>query len=266
MPVEMNGFLAFAPDLAIDNGGMAPDAHHALDQMQEHSFWFRSRNRLLKDMVRRYFLDTQSLLEIGCGTGYVLSALADALPRARVFGSEIYINGLTYAARRLKPDAVLFQMDALNIPFYAEFDLIAACDVLEHIEEDEEALAAIHRALRPGGGLLLTVPQHPGLWSQSDDIACHKRRYKIGELSRKVRQAGFNILRDTSFVTLLLPALMLQRLTSGQRNDYNAGAEFNMAGWLDRLLEIPMEVDRFAIKMGVSLPLGGSRLIVARRQ
>jgi len=264
-PTNMNGVMAFAPQLALSNDGLAPDAHHILEQTQQNSFWFRSRNRLLQDMVRRYFGQAEALLEIGCGTGYVLSALAEVLPQARIVGSEIYINGLDYAAKRLKGRAELFQMDALAIPYIGEFDLIAACDVLEHIEDDKQVLGEMFRALRPGGGLLLTVPQHPALWSQSDEVAHHKRRYRRDELAEKVRHAGLNIIRDTSFVSARLPALMLQRLTHGQGKDYDASAEFSMPAWLDRLLEVPMEVDRLLIKLGMSLPAGGSRLVLARR-
>ncbi|HVJ33103.1 MAG TPA: class I SAM-dependent methyltransferase [Terriglobia bacterium] len=264
-PQQLDGVLAFAPDLARSNTGMAPDAHHALEQMQDRSFWFRSRNRIIFDLVRRYFAKSTSVMEIGCGTGYVLAALARALPKARMTGSEIYTTGLDYAARRLQNRAVLFQMDAQHLPFTGEFDLIAACDVLEHIEDDRLVLKEIYRALRPGGGLLLTVPQHPSLWSASDDFACHKRRYRRSELGDKVREAGFAILRDTSFVTTLLPLLLLQRLTSGQKKDYDADAEFALPGWLDRLLEGAVGIDRAMINLGLSLPVGGSRLVLAER-
>jgi SAM-dependent methyltransferase len=260
-----DGVLSFAPQLAIANDGMPPDAHHVLDDLQQASFWFRGRNRLLSDMVRQYFFNATSLLEIGCGTGYVLSALAKALPQARVAGSEIYAHGLDYAARRLDGRAELFQMDARQIPFTDEFDLIAACDVLEHIDDDQAVIRELYRALRPGGGLLLTVPQHPGLWSRSDDIAHHKRRYRRSELSDKVREAGFDIIRSSSFVTCLLPLMLLQRLTQGRKESYDAKAEFSMPGWLDRALEIPLEIDRLLLRVGISLPVGGSRLVLARK-
>src|SRR5260221_12259838 len=103
-------------------------------------------------------------MEIGCGTGYVLSALSDVLPKARIVGSEIYSNGFDYAARRLGGRPELFQMDARKIPFNAEFDLIAACDLLEHIDDDEGVLIEMHRALRPSRGLFFNLPQHPALW------------------------------------------------------------------------------------------------------
>lgn len=73
--------------------------------------------------------------------------------------------------------AACAQMDARAIPAEAVFDLIGAFDVIEHIEEDEAALAAIHRALAPGGVAIIAVPQHPWLWSEADDVAHHARRY-----------------------------------------------------------------------------------------
>ena len=77
-PARVDGFVAFAPDLAASNDGMEPDAHHRLDRLQDSSFWFRVRNRLVKDLVRRYFPAAERVLEIGCGTGYVLRALQSA--------------------------------------------------------------------------------------------------------------------------------------------------------------------------------------------
>jgi len=264
-PSRIDGVYAFAPALAVMNDGLDPEAHHNLHVVQEKSFWFRVRNRILTDMIYRYLAHRSAVLEIGCGTGFVLSAIAKALPQAHITGSEIYANGLHYASERLHGRAELMQMDATSIPFTDEFDLIAACDVLEHIEDDVAVLSQIYRALRPGGAVMLTVPQHPFLWSGSDDAAHHKRRYRRWELAAKLRHAGFKIVRSTSFVTSLLPLLMLQRLTQGKKKDYDASAEFAMPAWLDRLLEAAMEVDRWMIGLGLSLPAGGSRLIVAVR-
>src|SRR5262249_44145667 len=151
--------------------------HHFLDQAQERNFWFRSRNRLFADLVRQWFSQARTVLEIGCGTGYVLANLREVLPQPHLTGSEGPRVGLEYAARRLGPGVDLMQMDAQAIPFSEEFDLIAACDVLEHLEDDTGSLAEIYRALKPGGGALLSVPQHPQLWSQADVAAHHIRRY-----------------------------------------------------------------------------------------
>lgn len=66
-------------------------------------------------------------------------------------------------------------MDARRIPFEGEFDVIGAFDVLEHIEEDERVLGQLNAALRSGGGIIATVPQHQWLWSEMDTVSGHRR-------------------------------------------------------------------------------------------
>jgi 2-polyprenyl-3-methyl-5-hydroxy-6-metoxy-1,4-benzoquinol methylase len=85
-------------------------------------------------------------------------------------------------------------------------------DVLEHVKEDERVIGQIHGALKPGGGAIIAVPQHPWLWSPADEAACHQRRYIRNELERKLQNAGFEILRSTSFNALLLPAMFASRI------------------------------------------------------
>jgi SAM-dependent methyltransferase len=264
-PPFVAGFLAFAPDLAVINDGMDPDAHNHLERLQESSFWFRVRNRLVEDLVRRYFPTAERVLEIGCGTGYVLQALRAALPQSRLFGSEIYANGLPYAANRVGPEVKLCQMDARELPYSAEFELICAFDVLEHIEEDEHVLEELYRALRPAGGVLLSVPQHPFLWSGVDEISYHKRRYRRGELEAKCRKAKLDIIHSTSFVTSLLPIMMLQRLVRGRRKHYDADTELALPRHLDQALEFILDLERKALRVGISFPFGGSRFVAARR-
>ena len=122
-PQLQDGRPFFAPALADDNEGM-PDTHAILDIAQERNFWFKARNRLILDLVQRFSINPSRVLEIGCGTGYVLSALRVALPDANLCGAEIYASGLAYASKRLDERTKFLQMDAQAIPFDAEFDLI----------------------------------------------------------------------------------------------------------------------------------------------
>ena len=78
---------------------------------------------------------------------------------------------------RRVPSATFYQMDARHIPFRDHFDAIGAFDVLEHIEDDVAVIEEVGRALRPDGMFVMTVPQHPALWSPQDDHAYHVRRY-----------------------------------------------------------------------------------------
>jgi SAM-dependent methyltransferase len=163
------------------------------------------------------------------------------------------------------PDAELLQMDGRRIPFAEEFDVVGAFDVIEHIEDDAAVLKQMHAATRPDGGIVLTVPQHPRLWSVADDIAHHKRRYTRRELIMKVRAAGFDVLRATSFVSLLLPAMLAARAGKKEREDFDAMSEHSFSRPVDRALRGVMAVERMLIAAGISLPAGGSLLLVARK-
>jgi SAM-dependent methyltransferase len=264
-PAAIDGCLAFAPQSSSHDGGFAEDYFPRLARMEAGHFWLEARNELLIWAVREYFPEMRSMLEIGCGTGFVLRALGQSFPGARLAGSEIFSAGLRFASGRV-PNGELFQMDARRIPFRDEFDVLGAFDVLEHIEEDEAVLGQMYGAVRPGGGILLTVPQHPGLWSASDDYAFHKRRYTRSELVGKVRAAGFVQIRTTSFVTLLLPMMWASRLRSRRyTGDFDPAAEFSLNPILNRWMLAVMRVERQLIR-AVSLPAGGSLLLVANRR
>jgi SAM-dependent methyltransferase len=266
-PARIDGFTAFAPELAREHSGFRPDFFARLAALEARSFWFRGRNELILWALKRYAGEVSSFLEIGCGTGFVLSAVGAAYPNARLSGSEVLVAGLESAARRL-PAATLYQMDALRIPFRDEFDVIGAFDVIEHIADDEAVLAQIAAALRPGGSFLATVPQHPRLWSRQDEHARHVRRYRAGQLRRRVQDAGLEIVRMTSFVSLLLPFLVVSRLRMGTRP---AAAAFDpldevaTPALFNALFSPVMALERALIRRGVSFPAGGSLLLVGRK-
>jgi SAM-dependent methyltransferase len=173
-PETVDGFLSFAPDLAVGYDGFKAGFFASLAELEAGNFWFESRNRLLTWALDRYFPKAETFLEIGCGTGFVLSGIRRGFPRIKLFGSDIFTEGFAYAKERV-PGATFFQMDARNIPFENEFDVIGAFDVIEHIEEDEAVLKQMYQACKHQGGIILTVPQHAFLWSYMDEYSCHVR-------------------------------------------------------------------------------------------
>jgi SAM-dependent methyltransferase len=265
VPGMIEGFRAFAPAMAVGDAGNPTD-FTALAAVEAGNFWFRARNRLIAWAIQRYFPDAKSMLEIGCGTGFVLSGIRRSLPGLKLSGSEASCAGLAFALSRV-PDASLFQMDARSIPFVDEFDVVGAFDVIEHIKEDEQVLAEMHRATRKGGGIVLAVPQHPFLWSRVDENAGHVRRYGARELADKVARAGFKVTRRTSFVSVLLPLMMASRLArkSGDGRK-TADAEFAVGPVVNATMEGLLALERGLIRFGVSFPAGGSLLLVAHKQ
>lgn len=237
-----------------------------LAELEAGNFWFRARNKLILWALHKYSPGLKSFLEIGCGTGFVISAISKRFPEAKLSGSEYFEEGLVYARQRV-PSAEFAKMDARHIPYESELDAIGAFDVLEHIEEDESVLQQMYKALKPGGFVFITVPQHRWLWSAVDEYACHVRRYGASELHQKVCRAGFEIIRSTSFVSTLLPAMYLSRLLQWNKTDMNmddvAGLRINPI--LNKIFEWFMGFEWVLIRVGFSLPVGGSRLLVARK-
>lgn len=261
-----DGFVAFSPHLAHENSGFQSDYFDTLAKLEEDSFWFRARNRLVIWTLGQYFPTAHSFFEIGCGTGYVISGVQNAFPSLQISGSEIFLAGLPFARQRL-PGVSLFQMDARAIPFYHEFDIIGAFDVLEHIEEDRDVLREIYAAVKPGGGILLAVPQHKWLWSQIDDMSYHKRRYNRGDLLQKIEGVGFRIKKVTSFVSLLLPLMAMARLRyllPSQSENYQL--EFKLSRGINKIFEKILNLELSMIRLGLDFPLGGSLFVVAAKE
>jgi SAM-dependent methyltransferase len=264
-PERLNGIEAHAPEFAHGGGGFKSEYFSELSRLEAGNFWFRARNELILWALKTYQPNVSSFLEVGCGTGFVLSGIARAYPTLALSGSEIFLAGLSYAAERV-PSAHFMQMDARRVPFVQEFDAIGAFDVLEHIKEDETVLAQLHDAIKPGGVLLLTVPQHPWLWSASDEYACHVRRYTRAEIEQKVKASGFELIRSTSFVTSLLPAMMLSRaLSKNKTENFDATAELKINKLLNKIFYGLMKLEIYSIRAGFNYLIGGSRLIVARK-
>jgi SAM-dependent methyltransferase len=240
-----------------------PDLFEPLAGVEERSFWFRARNRLIVSTVRRHFPAAGSFLEIGCGSGIVLAALRKVMPELRLVGVELYEEGLEIARRRL-PDAELLELDARELSFEDEFDVVGAFDVIEHIDEDELVLERMLRAARPGGGLLVLVPQHPWLWSEHDRVMEHRRRYTRRELVGKAERAGIQVVEVTSFVSSLLPAMAGSRMLDRVRKRTDPIARLE-GGPLNRVFERVLDGERRLIERGVSLPFGGSLMLVGRK-
>lgn len=264
-PLKRDGFLFFAPELVKENESFPSDSHDILLHYEADHFWFRSRSRLILWLMKKYFKNAQNFFEVGCGNGFVLSCVHKNFPHLNLYGCEMYLPGLINTSKRL-PQAELFQMDIRKIPFCSEFDVIGAFDVLEHVPEDQKVLNILFQAVKPGGGIILTVPQHAFLWTHVDDYSGHQRRYSAKDLVKKAQLAGFKIERTGSFIFLLLPLMILNRfLIRNNPQKFDIEAEFKIGRFTNYLLENILTFERLLIRIGFKLPWGGSLFLVARK-
>ena len=151
----------------------------------------------------------ERMLDLGCGFGrHAYEALRrgthvvacdlglDELREVRAIGAVMHGDGEV-------PEGVVLETangDATRLPFADNsFDRIIASEVLEHIDDDDGALAELARVLRPDGTLAVTIPAHLPeriCWALSADYHApnqpggHVRIYGTGELQRKMAAAG----------------------------------------------------------------------------
>lgn len=264
----VKGIRCFSPEVANSYEDYPDEGFDLTDKNGDSSFWVRSRNRLFKCIVNNHLArrGKTRFLEIGCGTGEFIRHIADN-SRLKITGSEIYLKGLLYAQKKL-PFIDFIQFDVTQGKIGEEFDLIVAFDVLEHIADDAAALLNINHMLCSEGCLIITVPQHMFLWSRLDEIVKHKRRYSRQELTAKLHNAGFDISYSTSFLFTLFPLMLISRIFDRWRDKsesdetaFEKRVTFSIA--LNWILDNFMKIDEVLIRRGISLPFGGTLIIVA---
>lgn len=234
--------------------------------LEEESFWFRHRNRMITAAVRRHPPRGGPIFDVGAGNGYVAAALEKAgFPTIAI---EPNRAGAANALRRLPnvicgsfPSAA-FRTDAAGA--------IGLFDVVEHIDADRQFLQSLRPYLRPGGSLYITTPAYQWLWSGEDVISGHFRRYTLKSLGRVLHDAGFRVVYETYFFwSLPLPIFLMRTLGSKSRKAPDATfsrtrSEHALGGRaLRRIAEASFAFEVRRAERGTSIPFGGSCLVVA---
>jgi SAM-dependent methyltransferase len=81
-----------------------------------------------------------------------------------------------------------------KLPFAdGAFGLVAAFDVVEHVDDDDAALAEIARVASLGATVLLSVPLYAARWTKFDELVGHRRRYEPGDLVAKLARHGLSV-------------------------------------------------------------------------
>lgn len=228
----------------------------------EH-WWFRGRRAVILDVLRRHARPGGVLLDVGLGTGFN-AALFKKMGFA-VEGIESAPEAVAIA-RRLAPDVRIVEpiFPSATLP-PEKYSVIAMLDVLEHLENDAEALRCVARVLKPGGVVLITVPAFMFLWTRHDELAHHYRRYRRGELTAKLRAAGLEPQLLSYYNFFLFPAVVFVRLVTKALGKQKEGSDFDATpGFLNAPLAWLFGFERFLLRFA-SLPFGVSLIAVARK-
>ncbi len=162
--------------------------------------WYSSpryllRRKLIVKGLRLINCKNKSILEIGYGAGDTLCTYVNL--GMKVYGYDFSDVAKEEASKRLsdagKQGVVLWDSEDDVYNANKKYDVVAACEVLEHIKYDEVMLHEWSELVKSGGHILITVPSRMKKWCLNDVWAGHYRRYEKKELKDKLTAAGFEI-------------------------------------------------------------------------
>lgn len=194
-----------------------------LERIEESDFWSKVKAKLVLKLV-----EGKNILDVGCASGRLSKSLIDR-------GYNVTAIDTDYKAVEIskKKGINSFVADISEWQTDQKFDCIILGDVLEHIQDDKEAIRKIYNMLNPNGCIVVNVPAYQALFSKHDLALGHKRRYSNKELKTKLKESGFNIEYFRHWNLLALPIAITVKLS---KKDYPHERVSNMK-FLSKLLE-----------------------------
>ena len=185
-----------------------------LAELEDDHWWYRERRHLLAKAISG--LTPGRALDIGAAGGGNTRVL-----REHGWDAVALEYGADGAEGAHGRGLATLRGDATRLPFAdASLDLVMAFDLLEHLHDDDSAVAEVHRVLKPTGTYLVAVPADPKLWSSHDEAVDHVRRYTRAGLLELLDRGGFEVSDVRSWNVLLRPVVAMRRkVTSGSDLD-----------------------------------------------
>lgn len=209
---------------------MTPEQFDLFARFEHTHWWFVARRRIMRELVIATAPAAGDTLavDIGCGTGGNIAALAD---RYHCVGIDDSAHAIAYARARFSGVEFVQSVDpAVIAPHLARARVVLCMDVIEHVENDAAFLEEIVRATRPGAILLLTVPVGMELWSEHDLTNGHFRRYAIDDFSSLWTKLPVRVRLLSAFNARLYPLVRAARVLARMRGHAHGemGTDFTM--------------------------------------
>ena len=187
---------------------MKEQAYKEMLQMEGYYWWYVGKRKLVFSLLQKFSYTKGRVLDVGCGTGFLLNELRKRGYSAFGLENERKALDLSYDQ---KIHGVI-RGEAENPPFKKDsFDIILLLDLLEHLEDDILALKRLSEILTKEGCLLITVPAFSFLWGRHDEVFHHKRRYTSKRLEKTLYDAGFVVQKITYTNFFIFPFVLFWR-------------------------------------------------------
>jgi len=240
---------------------MRKDLYADLYHKERNYWWLKAKRNIVK--VHLPSNSGLKTLDIGCGAGQLVYELSK---KHQAFGIDKSAQAVKFCKKRGLKNIYQDNFPLLT-KTYPKFDIITALDVLEHIENDQQAIIVIKKLLKKNGRLILTVPAYPWLFSYWDKILMHKRRYTKKGLARIVKKSGLEIEKISFCFSFLLPPVIPFRLIRGQmfKNQKPKSDFIALPRSLHSILFLMSRFEHFLLRY-ISLPFGLSLVVVAQKK
>ena len=239
--------------------------YERMHAVEDRMWWFRGLRTLAAgELARALGRSTAQgpVLDAGCGTGGMLARLGPAVGNRPTFGLEFDVVAVILAASKSRRPVAAGSVNEMPLGDGALGGYLSL-DVLCHGGvEPERAVREAHRCLRPGAVALFNLPAYGWLLSAHDRRVHNVRRFTRGQARALLAGHGLRVVKSSYWNTLLFPLMLLHRLTG---RDDAASDVRDFPRWLDALFSAALATERAAIAAGLSLPFGGSLMIVATR-
>jgi ubiquinone/menaquinone biosynthesis C-methylase UbiE len=245
-----------------------------LYELEEDLWWFTGMREvtaaLLDDVCKP--MPGRKILDAGCGTGGMISWLERYAEKGNIFGIDTVKDALVFCRERQQE--LLAQASATHLPFPASaFDLVTSFDVLVQIpgeHSDIDAMREMYRVARPEGIVFARVAAYNWMRSGHDEALGTQRRYTLSELSGKLEDVGFEILRATYANSFLLPVAAVRRLLLKRIGLSDKGSDVKPLpenlDWLNRTLKsVLLKEAKILSRSKAKLPIGLSAICVAKK-
>lgn len=244
---------------------MEHSEYELMHAVEDRMWWYRGLRALVAAQLDRALgrtTVTGPVLDAGCGTGGMLKVLGPSIAGHPTLGLEFNATAAALAHAKAQRPVASGSVNDLPIADGALGGYVSL-DVLCHGNVDpDRTLAEAYRCLAPGAVAVLNLPAYDWLMSAHDKRVHNVRRFTRGQARALLARHGFRVLRASYWNTLLFPLMLLHRLL---RRDEAESDVRDYSRTLDMLFSTALAVERAAIGLGISLPFGGSLLVVAAR-
>lgn len=233
-------------------------------EREQNYWWHVGRLKIIEsylEMAARGMDGKITLLNVGCGTG-------GTLPTLEKFGKVTNVDVSDDAIKFMKREGhKVIKVEGIDLPFKDNtFSLVGAFDVLEHIDQDVDALREWRRVLKSGGRVVLTVPAYQWLWSEHDVSLHHFRRHTKAGVAKKAKDAGLKPVKISYGIVFSLPLIVgfrgLKKITGGKADSETSYV--NVPDWVNNIFSKFLFSEAKGHKY-ISYPMGTSVVAILEK-